>query len=153
MPVYRREMLLTLASIYAGVRNRNTTNPCQYLCMYRRETLQTLAIIYVFVQKMNNLNLCQYLALCTEKTSLGNVRAASLRIANLRVCELQVCEFASWKVASHIIWKKVLPENVASDTYLSQVKYWHVASLGIKLSKAGNNKGADIRTFFLHVIS
>ena len=73
---------------------------------------------------------------------------ASLRVANLRVCELQICEFAGWKFASHIIWKKELPEKVASDTYLSQVKYWHVASLGIKLSKPGNNKGADIRTFF-----
>ena len=66
--------------------------------------------------------------------SLGKVRAASQR-----VCELQSCEYASCKSA-----RKNLPEKVASDTYLSQVKYWHVASLGIKLSKAGNNKGADI---------
>ena len=76
------------------------------------------------------------------------MQAASLRVCELQICELQVCEFASGKFASHIIWKKKIPEKVASDTYLSQVKYWHVASLGIKLSKAGNNKGADIRTFF-----
>ena len=34
----------------------------------------------------------------------------------------------------------------ASDTYLSPVKYWHVASLGIILSNAGYNKGADMYT-------
>ena len=69
--------------------------------------------------------------------SLGNVRAASLR-----VCELQICEYASRKSASLRVTS--LPEKVASDTYLSRVRYWHVASLGIKLFKAGNNKGADM---------
>ena len=93
------------------------------------------------------------LHVCIWDVGVCNVRAASQRVcesascksASMRVASLG---FATWKFASHIIWKKELPEKVVSDTYLSQVKYWHVASLGIKLSKAGNNKGADIRTFF-----
>ena len=64
----------------------------------------------------------------------------SVRVANLQV--------ASLKFAGHIIWKKELPEAVASDTYLSRVKYWHVASLGIELSKPGNNRGTDMWIFF-----
>ena len=39
----------------------------------------------------------------------------------------------------------------ASNTYLSQVKYWHVASLGIILPKAGDNKGAEMCTFFFRM--
>ena len=76
-----------------------------------------------------------------------------LRVCELQICEYASCKFASWKFGSRIIWKKKLPEKVASDTYLSRVKYWHVASLGIKLSKAGNNKGSDTWTLFSHVIS
>ena len=53
---------------------------------------------------------------------------------SLRVESLRLTSFA----------KKELPEKVASDTYLSRVKYWHVASLGLKLFKAGNNKSADM---------
>ena len=41
-----------------------------------------------------------------------------------------------------------------SNTHLSRVNYWHVASFGIILSKAGDNKGADMCTFlFAYVIS
>ena len=40
----------------------------------------------------------------------------------------------------------------ASDTYLSRVKHWHVASLGIILSKAGDNKVADMCTFCVGII-
>ena len=39
----------------------------------------------------------------------------------------------------------------ASDTYLSRVKYWHVASLGILLSKAGDIKGVDMCIFFVRI--
>ena len=73
-------------------------------------------------------------------------------MCELRVCELQV--FASWKFASGIIWKKELPMQDASGTYFSGVKYWHVESLGVILSKAVDNKDTDMCTFlFTYVIS
>ena len=65
------------------------------------------------------------------------------------MCELWVSESASWKFANHIFWKKEFPVKDASDTYLSRVKHWHVTSLGIILSKACDNKGGDMSTFYV----
>ena len=81
-----------------------------------------------------------------------------MQAASQRVCESASCKSASMRVASASLRveslrvtsferKNYLRKLLATHIY-HRVKYWHVASLGIKLSKAGNNKGADIRTFF-----
>ena len=64
-------------------------------------------------------------------------------MCELRVSEFVSCKSASLKVTSHIIWKKQLPVKDTSGTYLSRVKYWHVAGLGIIRAVTWQNQQSD----------
>ena len=68
--------------------------------------------------------------------------SASLRVTSLRVESSRVTSFER---------KNYIPVKDASDIYLSRVKHWHVAILGIILSKACDNKAADMCTFCVRI--